>query len=216
MFKKILLVGSLLGLAGNAWALPFLQGGVGFVTAPNASWEATGGTGISDATGIKFNGATGNPNPFDIYNGFDGQVQFATEDFAGTVFAPVDFHDFTFIPLGDPLNPLNNEPTLWSFSINPSSGLINYELKMTSVNIVSQSVSQIGLRGTAILTATDAFGADKYAATNGFFDFTANATNTVFNYSSGAAVPEPASLALLGIGILGMAFPQIRRREENS
>jgi len=81
---------------------------------------------------------------------------------------------------------------------------------MTSAFIVSQNANQINLTGAAILTA------DGYQDTQGSFQFTANNSGTSFSYSSSAQVPEPASLALFGIGLLGMAFSQIRRREELS
>ncbi len=200
MLKKVILIVSLLGLTGSAWALPYLTGDLAFGVAPGASWSPTGGTptasdpnGVGTATGIQFSGSS-------IFGGYDAFVTAGSGSFASTVGSLVDFHDFTFNPLGA------GQPTLWSFV----SGSINYALKMTSAFIVSQNANQINLTGAAILTA------DGYQDTQGSFQFTANNSGTSFSYSSSAQVPEPASLALFGIGLLGMAFSQIRRREELS
>ena len=201
MLKKVLLIVSLFAIAGQSWALPYLKGDLAFGVAPGASWSATGGTstladpnGISTATGISFTGSS-----LLSFLGVDAFVTAGSGSFAGTVGEFVDFHDFTFNPLG------GGQPTLWSFM----SGGINYALKMTTAYIVSQNANQINLSGGAILTA------DGYTDTVGSFQFTANNSGTSFSYSSSAQVPEPASLALFGIGILGIGFSQMRRRQEN-
>ncbi len=201
MLKKVLLIVSLFAIAGQSWALPYLKGDLAFGVAPGASWSATGGTstladpnGISTATGISFTGSS-----LLSFLGVDAFVTAGSGSFASTVGAFVDFHDFTFNPLG------GVQPTLWSFV----SGGINYALQMTTAYIVSQNTNQINLSGGAILTA------DGYTDTVGSFQFTANNSGSSFSYSSSAQVPEPASLALFGIGMLGIGFSQMRRRQEN-
>lgn len=201
MLKKVLLIVSLLGIAGQSWALPFLEGDIAFGVVPGASWKPTGGTptpldpnGISTATGIEFVESS-----FPLFSGLDAFVTSGNGDFSGTVASGVDFHDFNFDPLDA------GQPTLWSFA----SGTINYELKMTTANIDSQSANQINLNGSAVLTANG------FADTNGTFQFTANNSGGSFSYSSSAEVPEPASLAVFGIGLLSMSFSRIRRRNEN-
>ena len=203
MFKKVLLIAALFGIAGQSWALPFLKGDLAFGVAPGASWSATGGTptafdpnGVGTATGISFSGST-----LPIFSGANAFVTAGSGSFAGTIGSLVNFHNFNFSPLG-------SQTTLWSFV----SGGINYALKMTTANVVSQNSNQINLTGGAILTAT---GSTNFAPTIGSFQFTANASGSSFSYSSSAQVPEPASLALFGIGILGIGFSQIRRRENN-
>lgn len=200
MLKNILLVASLLGLTGNAWALPYLTGDVAFGVAPGATWTATGGTptltdpnGVGTATGIQFNGS-----PF--LRGFDAFITDGSGSFANKIFTPVDFHDFTFNPLG------SGQPTLWSFV----SGTVNYALRMTGASVISQNANQINLAGGAILSA------DGYQDTVGSFQFTANNSGTSFSYSASAQVPEPTSIVLFGVGLLGMGFSKIRRRESVS
>jgi|GEM_PF-1975969 len=203
MLNRILLIVSLFVVAGQSWAVPvsYLQGDLAFAVAPGASWSATGGTstladpnGISTATGVSFTASS-----IEAFSNGDAFVTSGSGSFAGTVGEFVDFHDFTFSPLG------SSQPTLWSFI----SGGINYALQMTTAYIVSQNTHQINLSGGAILTA------DGYTDTVGSFQFTANNSGTSFSYSSSAQVPEPATLALFGIGMLGISFSQTRRRKES-
>lgn len=111
--------------------------------------------------------------------------------------------DFSFAGAGSTNFPNLSVP-LVSFQ---SVGGLTFTL--TSVAVQSQSSSSLSLLGQGILSMAG------YTNTTGSFVFTGNGAGGTFSFSSsqaGAQVPEPASLALLGGGLLVCAAVLGRRR----
>jgi hypothetical protein len=139
-------------------------------------WTPSGGP-IATATGIDF-------STFQVV--LDGTGTYA--GLAGTV---ATFNDFTFTPFPGSVVPL------WSFS----SGGVDYSFDLRSVSSppVFQSGTELALTGAGVLHAT---GFDDIAAD---WDFTGNAGSVLFSFSAdNVAVPEPASIGLLALGLMGL------------
>ena len=145
----------------------------------------TGGAGINlgDATGIDFIG-----DDFDV----DG----ATGDFAAAGITNGDtgfMQDFSFNPLPSTVDPL------WSIA--------GFSFSLTNISIVFQNNAFLILSGSGIVSRAG------FEDTNGSWSLTANQADTLFNFSAGStAVPEPGTLALLGIGLLGMGLTRRRKK----
>ena len=180
MMRKlsVLGIGAILALvlgAGTARAAS-ITGGVSF----GGSFLPTGGTGLSDATGV------------DILSdiavvscAISSSCQGSYAGVTGLVGAT--YHDFTFAPLGGGTTPL------WTFTF----GGLTYSFDLSSVHVVEQTASVLGLVGTGILHITG------FADTPGQFSFSGDTSGAVFAFSSTASAPEPASTLLLGLALLG-------------
>jgi len=142
-------------------------------------WAPLGGSGTATATGVDFT------------SGF--QITLAgTGDYA--VVGPgtgVSCSNFTFAPAPGsvPVVPL------WAFS---SAG-VDYSFDLTSVSVAFQSATEIALTGFGVLHATG------FDDTPADWDFTGNAGSVLFSFSADNVVPEPTTVALLGLGLIGLA-----------
>jgi hypothetical protein len=111
--------------------------------------------------------------------------------------------DFSFAGPGSLNYPSLSVPLL---SFQAIGGLA---FTMTSVTPVFHSATALVLSGQGILSLAG------FTDTAGTFDFTSNGSGGTFSFSAsntGAQVPEPASLALLGGGLLVCAGVLSRRR----
>ena len=159
--------------------------------------------------GISFTGLQGSATPVDATNtattldlatGISlGGLIFVTggtEDFTAVpAFTLATFTSFQFAPFSGPISPL------WTLT----SGSNTYSFELTSINISEQSSTQLSLNGGGVLSATG------YDNSLGGWTLNINsAGDSVFGWSS-TTVPEPATLALFGFGLLGMGM--VRRRK---
>jgi hypothetical protein len=113
----------------------------------------------------------------------------STGSFAGLTGTSVTMSDFLFSPVLSP-NPVN----VWTIG----AGLFTFS--MDAVYVTAQSATALTLTGTG--TVSD--GTDTSLGT-WVFSTQGAAGGTLFNWSSVTTVPTPATAALLGIGLIGVA-----------
>ena len=99
---------------------------------------------------------------------------------------------------------LDGPPFLWPF-YDPASYVVNTQTQLTidaGLQIQSGSISVSVLQGDVIGFRIDSLD-----------NFAGNATLTITNFM--APIPEPASVALMSLGLLGVAVVAARRRRSN-
>ena len=180
--------------ATSASATPIV-GEINIGAAPGAGVDATGGSAWATATGIDFKDALVGP-----YSGFAGAVTSATGDLAALETLGVDFYDFSFAPF-----PAGGVTPLWTI------GAAGFNL--LAIEPVVQTPTSITIKGTGVF-----FGFTGFEDTVGNFEFTsqtAGGTSGRFSFSItqvSQPVPEPTSMMLLGLGLMGVARAAARRR----
>ena len=133
------------------------------------------------------------------------QIDFSSTVLAGGASGDFGFVDFASVTMnGDPLifnpfvasAPFFTISTLWSFDLD-------------SIVIDLQSASQLNLTGLGTIKDLTT-GLDD---TPGNWIATFNTSGASFSFSSSTStIPEPATLALFGIGLLGLGFLSRRRK----
>lgn len=125
--------------------------------------------------------------------GDDLVVDAASDDFASMGIAPGDtgiMFDFEF-GAGAP------GFDLWALG--------GFTFHSNAPRLVFQNTNFLIVQGTGTVTGNG------YLETSGSWSLTANRAGSLFNFSSGTTVPEPATILLLGIGFAGFGVRAMRR-----
>ena len=152
----------------------------------------TGGTSLADATGLSFPNSVGNEGTILIKDGLLATL--ITDNI-------IDLYDFAFDPLA------SGGSMVWN---DTESGI---SFLLTDVTLIDQSSSFLNLSGSGVLTGGDYEDTiAKWDLSTQSVDNNGGATITFSASTSTANIPEPASLGILGLGLIGLGFVRKQKK----
>lgn len=185
---RILIGAMVLGFATSGVAEP-ITGSLSF----EGDVEAQGNASISEADALTFANV---------------EASQGTGDFSNLTDEPVSYNDVT-------IEPFNGPVTLWD---GLAHGGEDFAFELEEVNSIDRdpTAAALAVGGEGTLKSTTS-GSD-FEDTTWTWNFSANEgslTNVTFSAAQ-ADVPEPTSVALLGLGLIGVAFAAGRRRDKGA